>query len=340
PVAARNPGDVAALMDWMNNNGLAAEVLKWNEKLPPGLTSAPPPAVEIAKAFAETKNWSRLKRWTRGGSWTDSEYLRLAYQAYAARQSRQSGADAEYNSLWHSAERAAADQPERDASLARLATRWGLATEAKQLWKRVAKHPPMRREALDSLFRIYRAENDLPELLQITNELHESSPREPALAANYARLALLLAPETQQARRLAKEAYEAAPTDVNFAITYALSLYAAGRTGEGLELLKQLPPDDLSEPHAAVYAATLYIDENQLDLAKPYIAAAQKGQLFPEEKKLLDETVAKAAALAAAVSAPQPQPSASVPQPPQEAPAPPPSAAPSPAESPPPSPHS
>ncbi|CAN5492306.1 hypothetical protein BH18VER1_BH18VER1_04140 [soil metagenome] len=325
PVAAKNPGDVAALMDWMNNNGLATEVLKWNEKLPPELAGAPPPAIAIAEAFAETKNWSRLKRWTRGGSWGDSEYLRLAYQAYGARQSRQSGADAEYNSLWRSAERAAADQPERDASLARLAMKWGLGTEAKQLWKRVAKHPPTRREALDALFRIYRAENDLPELLQVTKELHESSPREPALASNYARLALLLAPETQHARRLAREAYDAAPTDVNFAITYALSLYAAGRTGEGLEVLKRLPPDDLNDPHAAVYAATLYIDENLLDLARPYIAEAQKGQLFPEEKKLLEETVAKAAAMAAAPPAAPPENSSPIP-----APAPPTAATPSP----------
>ena len=305
PVAARNPDDIAALMKWMNTNDLAAEVLKWNDKLPPELTTAPPPAIEIAEAFTETKNWSRLKRWTRSGAWGDSDYQRLAYQAYAARQSRQSAADAEYDSLWRSAERGAAEQPERQAKLARLATKWKLSVEAKQLWKHVAKHAPMRREALDALFRIYRAENDLPELLQVSRELHETSPREPSLSANYARLALLLAPNTEEARRLAREAFDAAPKDVNCAVTYALSLYAAGRTAEGLQILRQLPPEEFEEPHAAVYAATLYLDENQLELAKPYIAAAQKAPLFAEEKKLLDEAVAKAALISAAAP-PQP----------------------------------
>lgn len=320
PVAARNRDDLAALMDWLNTNGLSADVLKWTEKLPAELTSVPPPSVSIAAAFTETKNWSRLKRWTRSGTWGDADYLRLAYQAYAARQSRQSAADAESDSLWNSAERAAAGQPEREAALARLATTWNLAVEAKQLWRRVAKHVPTRREALDASFRIARAQNDLPELLQISKQLHESSPREPLLTANYARLALLLAPNTEEAQRLAREAYETAPKDVNCAVTFAFSLYTAGRTAEGLELLRRVPPEDLDDPHNAVYAAVLYVDENQLELAKPYVAAAQKGQLHAEEKKLLDEAVAKASLLPP--SAPQSPPAAPVPTPPTVPPAP------------------
>jgi thioredoxin-like negative regulator of GroEL len=327
PVAARNPGDLALLMDWMNTNDLAAEVLKWNDKLPPELTTTPPPAVSIAEAFAEMKNWSRLKRWTRSGAWGDSEYLRLAYQAYAARQSRQSAADAESDSLWHAAEHAAADQPDREAALARLAMKWNLAGEAKQLWRRVAKNAPLRREALDALFRLARAENDLPELLQVSKQLHESSPREPSLTASYARLALLLAPNTSEAQRLAKEAYEAAPKDVNCALTYAFSLYVAGRTAEGVEILKQIPPEQLDDPHVSVYAAVLYLDENQLDAAKPYLAAAQKDPLYAEEKKLLDEAAAKANSLAA----PPPSPAPASPSPPAASPPP---AAPSPVTAP------
>src|SRR3977135_3104065 len=81
PVAARNPSDLALLMEWLNQNGLAADVLKWMEKLPAELTTNPPPSIAIADAFVQAKNWSRLKRWTRSGSWGESEYLRLAYQA-------------------------------------------------------------------------------------------------------------------------------------------------------------------------------------------------------------------------------------------------------------------
>ena len=71
PVAVRNSGDLALLMEWLNENGLAADVLKWMEKLPTEVTTKPPPAIAIADAFVEGKNWSRLKRWTRSGSWDE-----------------------------------------------------------------------------------------------------------------------------------------------------------------------------------------------------------------------------------------------------------------------------
>jgi hypothetical protein len=305
PVATRNPLDLALLMDWLNKNGLGAEVLKWMDKLPSETTTNPPPAIAIADAFAEAKNWSRLKRWTRSGAWGDSEYLRLAYQAYSSKQSRQTSSDAEFAALWHSAERAASDKAEREINLARLASKWNLPVEAEQLWLRVSKNAPMRREALDALFRIYRANNDLPSLYRTAQRLHESSPNEPAAAANYARLALLVDQNPVEGHRVAKETYDRAPADINAAMTYAFSLYGLGRTAEGVEIMKKLPPEGVHDPHAAVYAAILLLDDNQVAAAQEYIAAAQAGHIFPEEKKLLEEAIAKASA---ATPTPSPSP--------------------------------
>ncbi|MEO7724861.1 MAG: hypothetical protein ABIU29_09285, partial [Chthoniobacterales bacterium] len=106
PVAARDRRDLAQLLSWMNKNGLAAAALKWSDKLVSDLTSKPPVASAVAESLAWTKNWSRLKRWTRNGAWGDDEYLRLAYQAYAARRSRRTvaEAEAEFDALWKSAE--------------------------------------------------------------------------------------------------------------------------------------------------------------------------------------------------------------------------------------------
>ena len=308
PVAARNPGDLALLMDWLNKNGLGPEVLKWMDKLPSDVTTNPPPAIAIADAFAEAKNWSRLKRWTRSGAWGDAEYLRLAYQAHASKQARQSSSDAEFSGLWDSAERAAGDKAAREIVLARLASKWNLPAEAEQLWMRVAKNTPMRREALDALYRIYRANNDLPNLYRIAQRLHESSPNEPAAAANYARLALLVDQNPAEGHRLAKETYERAPEDINAAVTCAFSFYGLGRTVEGIEIIKKLPPEGMRDPHAAVYAAILFLDDNQTAAAQEYIAAARAGPIFPEEKKLLEEAIAKASS-----GAPGPNPSPSPP---------------------------
>ncbi len=293
PVAARNGSDLAQLIDWMNKNGLASEALKWSEKLSPDLTSRPPPVIAIAEALVQTKNWSRLKRWTRSGSWGESEYLRLAYQAEGVRQSRHAASDAESDSLWRDAEHEAESHPERELALARLASQWKREQEAERLWQRVANVPSTRREALNALSQIYRQANDLPKLRLIAQRLHESSPDETGLATEAARLALLLDHNTAAGRALAEQTYAKAPNDTAAAVTYAFALYGTGRTQAGLEILKKLPPDQLRDPHAALYAALLFDDDNQTAAADEYIKLARAGHLFPEEKQLLEDLLSR-----------------------------------------------
>ena len=301
PFAVRNPSDLASLMDWMNNNGLAGEVVKWTEKLPADKTASPPVSIAIAEAYTNVKNWSRLKRWTGRGLWGEAEYLRLAYHAIAMRQSRQSAAETE--ALWRSAEQAAYEQPERELDLARLASKWNLQDESEQLWLRVAKNPPMRRQALDALARLYRANNETGKLYDVLQRLHESSPNEPPITADLARLGLNIDQNTRQSQDLAQEAYNRAPNDVNCAVTYAFSLHRLGRAAEGLEIIRKLPADQLHDPHAAVYVAVLLLDSNQAEGAKEYIDAAEDGEIYIEERKLLEDARNKLAAATPSPSA-------------------------------------
>ncbi len=294
PFAVRNPSDLASLMDWMNNNGLAGEVVKWIDKLPADKTASPPVSIAVAEAYTNVKNWSRLKRWTGRGFWGEAEYLRLAYHAIAMRQSRQTAAETE--ALWRSAEQAADEQPERELDLARLASKWNLQKESEQLWLQVAKNPPMRRQALDALARLYRANNETGKLYDVLQRLHESSPNESPITADLARLGLNIDQNTKQSQELAKEAYDRAPNDVNCAVTYAFSLYRLGRAAEALEIIRKLPADQLHDPHAAVYVAVLLLDSNQAETAKEYIDAAEDGEIYIEERKLLEDARNKLAA--------------------------------------------
>ncbi len=256
PFAVRNPSDLASLINWMNENGLA------------------------------------------------SEYLRLAYQAIAARRSQQNTTDTEFETLWRSAEQATNEQPKRELDLARLASKWNLAKESEQLWLRVAKNPPMRREAFDALRRLYRANNNLEKLYDILQRMHESSPNEAPITADLARLGLNIDQNTKQSYDLAKEAYDRAPSELNCAVTYAFSLSRLGRSAEGLEIIQKFPTDQLHDPHAAVYVALLLLEANQIDAAKEYIGTTDDAKIYLEEKKLLDEARTKLATASATSSPP------------------------------------
>jgi thioredoxin-like negative regulator of GroEL len=297
PFAARNPSDLASLMQWMNQNGLTGEVVKWIEKLPADKLTAPPVSVVVADAYANAKNWTRLKRWTRRGRWGESDYLRLAYQAIATRQLREGAAD-EFDKLWGAAEKSTNEQPERELVLARLASKWTLEQQSEQLWLRIAEDPPLRREALDALRRLYRGENDTRKLYDVLQRLHETSPNEAPITADLARLGLNLEQRIERSHDLAKEAHDRAPNELNCAVTYAFSLYRLGRSAEALSIIQGLPADQLHDPHAAVYAALVLADTNQIDAAKDYVAAADE-EIHPEEKRVLDEAKAKIASASA-----------------------------------------
>jgi predicted Zn-dependent protease len=305
PFAAQHPADLASLIDWMNQNGFAADVVKWIEKLPSAHVNSPPAVVAIADAFATTKNWSHLKRLTRTGVWGDSEYLRFGYQAIASQKSRPrtSGtAGAEFESLWRSAVQLTTDQPERQLALARLASKWELEKESEELWWRLSESPPTRREALENLRRLYRGKNETAKLYDVLQRLHESSPNEAPIAADLARLGLSLGQETERAYQLAKEAYDRAPKEVNCAVTYAFALSRLGRNEEAVAVLQGLPPDQLKDAHAAVYAALLFAEANASEAVNEYIAAADDDQIYPEERQLLDEAKTKLAATSATPS--------------------------------------
>jgi tetratricopeptide (TPR) repeat protein len=316
PFAARNASDLTALMEWMNQNGLAGDVVKWIDKLPTAQMSSPPVSVAVADAYVTVKNWSRLKRRTRTGNWGDAEYLRLAHDAIAERYLRSGNgpsSNSQFETLWQSADELSRVEPEHELVLARLATKWQLTSQAEELWVRVKKNPTMCREALDNLRQLYRAKNETTKLYEVLKRLHESSPNEATITADLARFGLNLGENTEYSHQLAKEAYDRAPHDFNCALTYAFSLHRLGRNPEALDIVDSLSPDQLHDPHAAVYVALVLVEGSKLEGAKDYIAAAENGKLFPEEKKLLEDAKTK---LLAASASPLPAESSSSAPPP------------------------
>jgi Tfp pilus assembly protein PilF len=303
PFAARNASDLTALIEWMNQKGLAGDVVKWIDNLPSARLHSPPASVAIADAYASVKNWSHLRQWTRAGDWGDAEYLRLAFQAIAVlhlQSANGSTANSKFETLWQSANQRAADQAERKLTLARLATKWRLESQAEELWLKVEQNSSMRREALDNLRQQFRANNETAKLYEVLERLHQSSPDEASITADLARLGLNLDQNIERSHQLAKEAYNRAPDDINCAVTYSFSLHRLGRSAEAFDVIQRLPTDKLDDAHAALYAALVLVEAGQLDAAKQDVAIAETGKLYPEEKKLLEEAKANLAAASAA----------------------------------------
>ena len=172
----------------------------------------------------------------------------------------------------------------------------------------------MRREALDNLRELYRARDETTKLYTLLQRLHESSPNEAPITADLARIGLNLGENTESSHQLAKEAYDRAPTDVSCVVTYAFSLHRLGRNAEGLAIIQSLPPDQLHDPHAAVYVALVLVGGSELEEAKDYIDAAENGKLYPEEKELIEEAKTKLiAASTTPVPVDSPSPSATPP---------------------------
>jgi predicted Zn-dependent protease len=309
PFAAHNPADVAALIDWMNQNGLAADVVEWMDKLPPAQLSSPPVSVAVAEAYATAKNWSRLKRFTRTGSWGDADYLRLAFQAITIRHLRSgsaSSATSEFRKKWQSAYELSENGSQRELTLARLATKWQLESQAEELWLALEKDPSIRREALDNLRQIDRGNGETTKLYEVLERLHEISPNEAPITADLARLGLNLEQNVERSHQLAKEAYDRAPNEINCAVTYAFSLYGLGRNAEALDIIQSLPPNQLRDPHAAVYTALVLIEAGQLDAAREYLGVAENDRIYPEEEKLLDKAKDRLIAATATPAAERP----------------------------------
>ena len=128
-----------------------------------------------------------------------------------------------------------------------------------------------------------------------------------------ARLGLNLGENTESSHQLAKEAYDHAPNEVSCAVTYAFSLHRLARNAEALAIIQSLAPERLHDAHIGVYVALVLVEGNELEGAKDYIATAENGKLYPEEKKLLEEAKTKLIAASAIPSPAEPTPPSTTP---------------------------
>jgi Flp pilus assembly protein TadD len=94
-----------------------------------------------------------------------------------------------------------------------------------------------------------------------------------------------------QACAWAADIYAKTPADPVIVSTYAFALHQQGRDDEGLAALQKFTLAQLEQPSVALYYGILLAATGSHDKALHYLTLAEKGDLLPEEKKLLAEAV-------------------------------------------------
>lgn len=281
---ARTSASLASrLAAWLTAQAQADDAARWLATLPDELQTRLEVKMARADCCVALKDWRTLQDLLQSADWGESEFLRHAMLARAARELRN---DLGAQSEWRTALRATAERPRKLILLARLATAWAWQREREEtLWLLVQRHPG-ERWAVDALTHSYIASGNTLGLQKVYSELVARHPDDLPARNNLAATSLLLNLQTERAHNLARLVYLNATNNAIFASTYAYSLYLQGRAADGLAVLEALPATELEQPNVALYHGALQ-SVVAPEKAKKALDLAEKGPLLPEEKALL-----------------------------------------------------
>lgn len=283
--AATNVSKAILTAGWLTSHGQARPALAWLAQLDPKIRSATPLPLVEADCYLALKDWPGLERFLADQYWEDQEPLRLALLTRSLReQNRREMAEMH----WRRALGGAGVKGESLGAVAQMTASWGWAAESEEALWALVKRAPWQDWAWQMLIRARTAAGDAAGLYRVYAALLESKPAAAILKNNVAALGLLLNRDVDKCARLAREAYLAATNNATLASTHAFALHVQGKTADGLRVLQAFSEADLQNPGVAAYYAVLLAASGQRDKATPLVAIAEKGQLLPEEKALLD----------------------------------------------------
>lgn len=271
---------------WLLDHEPLKQSRDWVLSLPSSMRETFPMPLAVVDSYARTNDWSGLEKWLLDERWTSQDFLRFAWLSRAAREQKTIEMA---NIYWQRAISAAQENAQASIMLAQVTASWGWNDEMEECLRAVIKLDPGQTWAWQALLQRRAAAGDSAGLLQLNSALLSYATNSLVVKNNVAALELLLNQNTNQAFQLTKEVYESSTNTAEFAAIRALALYRQNRAAQGLRLMQTLPPDQLARPDIALYYALLLSANGRKADAAPYIAAAKKAQLLPEERKLLQK---------------------------------------------------
>lgn len=284
--AATNDHDnAAALISWLNVNGMAREAIAWSAKLPPDVLTGRLVPVALSDSYLLLKDWPGLQRLCKSGNWGNVDFLR---SALAARAAREQGNAPDFTANWTEAKRKVTGNTRQILLLADTVGKWNWQDEAVELLWLAAKDPLKADEALRTLYAFFAKSDDAQNLYRVLLHRNELHPDDANIQNNLAQLSLLLGLSLDQGHKLAEQVYAKDAHNAAYASTYAFSLYTKGQLAKALQVMEQLTPEQREDPPVAAYYG-IFLAAQHDSRAAEFLALGARARLLPQERTLLEK---------------------------------------------------
>ncbi|PTY05459.1 hypothetical protein DB347_13845 [Opitutaceae bacterium EW11] len=284
--ARREQGSAARLAALTSANSASPDRKSWLRILPPALAEKPTVEMELAESLYASDDYKNLQASVQTGNWANRDFLRQAILAYAQ---RQQGRPSEADNTWRIAVASAGTRAANFSALAELAHRWGWNQEYIELLSRIYQRDPGDTKAFAELIEHYTKNNQTADLARVYQLRVDAGPNDDDAKARFAYFSLLTNTNVSRAYVLAKEAYDAAPSDAFRTKVYAFSLYKQSRTGDAVQLVDKLSGGKERGPlQLSLVKAALAAQQNQLKEAQTLLGEFDTSSALPEEAALAD----------------------------------------------------
>ena len=280
--------DLAALIEWMSQSNLNLVAIDYLRNVPAADLQKWPVPLATADLYGRLKDWRKLEEITKDANWRDGEFLRRAYLARALRgQDKPAAAERE----WAAAVKEASGQGSSLLALVRAASEWNWEKEMLDLLWTLTRDPDRQNDAIQMLYAYYARTDDTQGLYRTLVRWAELAPNDLNIQNNFAQVALLLDANQQDARRIAADVYQKAPSNAAYATTYAYSLLTKGNVNAAARVMSSLTPEQLRDPSISAYYGICLAAAHD-GKAREFLEIGRQGRLLPEEKKLVDKALA------------------------------------------------
>jgi hypothetical protein len=288
-VATNEVGTVNQLVLWQMTKIPPRPNLTWIATLPEEFQTNSAVSLMTSDLRVAVGDWQGIEDALSTENWGPMEFMRHAFRTLAMRQLGLTGAaDIEWGLCMRAtgAERVALNM------LLQAVARWGWPDEMREILSTMVSRYPSEKWAAELLTQNLFSEGRTRSLMSLFSTQLSAEPDNLEVKNNLAMTAMLLEASELRPHEMARQVYEASPTNAAFASTYAYALHQQAKDAEALAVFEKLTAEQREQPSIAGYYAMMLRANGRGEEAKRYFELSAEAKMLPEERKVIDEAKA------------------------------------------------